>query len=573
MTMNERQRRQRDRFQRQQEHAPRWFSFRVAAMAVAGEVLFQVALIFPLALAMVIGALIMNRVVIWWATLLAIPFFWWLLQPTLRLPGRPLSREAAPSLYALVDGLARSERSPLIDSIRIDGSFNAGALEMGRGWLPLRVRRILILGGPLLATLSADSVRAVIAHELGHFSREHGRLGHWVYRARQGWQMAATAGKNDSFLDQAAAAFAGWFAERFEVRAFVHARRCEYEADASAARAVGAAGLASSLAETHWCGEQWFRGEGERALERLQRMHSQPPADLWLQVAQSIRQAEGAASWLEHAWEEEASWADTHPALRERVLALGTSRDAVGHHLAQLAHAHAQLPGLDKVLADSLPPADLFHWRLTHARLNASADTKGQRLDSEPGRRFEQARRLADTGRAADALALLKELIATDPSWIAPARRAIAQLPRNVLGEDEAARNAALLERAWIRRAEAASTAGDEVLAGRAALAPPSAKAMSALAACLAAQDAVPAARLALTTAKLDERSRFEVAVLALRLDPVRLQAEGINEDEAAHILQDQLEQVLPPNVVVTVHRSYTTESTPRWQERLAAII
>jgi len=59
------------------------------------------------------------------------------------------------------------------------------------------------------------------------------------------------------------------------------------------------------------------------------------------------------------------------------------------------------------------------------------------------------------------------------------------------------------------------------------------------------------------------------MAVLALRLDPARLQAEDINEDEAAHILQDQLEQLVPPNVVVAMHCSYTTEPAPRWHDGL----
>jgi hypothetical protein len=151
--MNELQRRQRERYQRQQARAPRWFHFQVAVIAVAGEVVFQLALVLPIALVLLIGALFMNRVIIWWAVLVAIPFFWWLMQPTLRVPGRHLRRQDAPGLYALVDELARMERSPRIAAIHVDDSFNAGALELGRGWLPWRVRRVLIPGGSLACDL------------------------------------------------------------------------------------------------------------------------------------------------------------------------------------------------------------------------------------------------------------------------------------------------------------------------------------------------------------------------------------------------------------------------------------
>lgn len=566
--MNERQRRQRERCQREQARAPRWFHFQVAAMAVAGEFLFQLALVLPIALVLVIGALFMNRVVIWWAVLIAIPFFWWLLQPTLHVPGRPLRRMDAPGLYAMVDELARLERSPRIAAIHVDDSFNAGALELGRGWLPWRVRRVLILGGPLLATLPAAGVRAVIAHELGHFSREHGRLGHWIYRARQGWQAAASAGKDDSFLDQAAGAFARWFEARFEVRASVHSRVCEYEADATAARAVGAGVLAASLAETHWCAEQWFHGEGQRALERLNHDHPHPPPDLWQSVAQAIRERPAALSWLDMAWAEQTTWADTHPALRERVAALGVQRAELEHHLAGLGRAQASSPDLQKALAEPLGPADSFHWALAHARLRHGAEAALLRGQPDGARSLESARQLAEAGQGAEALATLERLIASDASWAAPARLAIARLPRTVVGEDEASRNAALLERAWARRAEAASAAAEEILAGRAALAAPHQAVTTALAACLATQQAIVSARMALTTATVDGRL-FDVAVVGLRMDPAQLAAARINEDEAARIVQDQAECLLPPNTVVTVHRGYSTESEPRWHRSL----
>ena len=45
--------------------------------------------------------------------------------------------------------------------------------------------RTLVLGLPVLTTLSAAELRAVIAHELAHFSSAHDAFAAWVYRTRR----------------------------------------------------------------------------------------------------------------------------------------------------------------------------------------------------------------------------------------------------------------------------------------------------------------------------------------------------------------------------------------------------
>lgn len=107
------------------------------------------------------------------------------MQPRLHLGGQAVPREQAAGLLALVDELRRRLDVPPIDEIRLeDAEFNAGVLELGPTCFRWRTRRILFLGVPFLAAVDAAALRAVIAHELGHFSRRHGRLGHWLWRAQ-----------------------------------------------------------------------------------------------------------------------------------------------------------------------------------------------------------------------------------------------------------------------------------------------------------------------------------------------------------------------------------------------------
>ncbi len=108
--------------------------------------------------------------------------------------GQAVPREQAAGLMALVDELRQRLDVPPIDEVRLeDDEFNAGVLELGPSVFRWRTRRILSLGVPFLAAVDAAALRGVIAHELGHFSRRHGRFGHWLYQARAAWLWRAWA--------------------------------------------------------------------------------------------------------------------------------------------------------------------------------------------------------------------------------------------------------------------------------------------------------------------------------------------------------------------------------------------
>jgi hypothetical protein len=105
-----------------------------------------------------------------------------------RVPWLAVPRGQAAGLMALVEALRQRLDAPPIDEVRLDDEgFTAGVLELGLGFFRWRTRRILCLGVPFLAAVDETALRAVTAHELGHFSRRHGRLGHWLYRARGAW--------------------------------------------------------------------------------------------------------------------------------------------------------------------------------------------------------------------------------------------------------------------------------------------------------------------------------------------------------------------------------------------------
>ena len=98
--------------------------------------------------------------------------------------GLPVGRDEAPALHDVVDELRRRVRAPRVHGIRIVYHVNATALQIPRLAI-FWPRNVLIIGFPLLAALPAGQLRAVIAHELGHFSHAHGRFYQRLYRTRR----------------------------------------------------------------------------------------------------------------------------------------------------------------------------------------------------------------------------------------------------------------------------------------------------------------------------------------------------------------------------------------------------
>ena len=89
-------------------------------------------------------------------------------------------------LQRAVKDIAARIGAPRVHRILITDTNNASALQIPRAGI-FWPANTLVLGYPLLATLSVDQVRAVIAHELGHMTHAHGRIASWAHRTRLSW--------------------------------------------------------------------------------------------------------------------------------------------------------------------------------------------------------------------------------------------------------------------------------------------------------------------------------------------------------------------------------------------------
>jgi len=262
--------------------------------------------------------------------------------------GFEVHREDAPRLFLLIDKLTNALGTPPFHHVFIVNDLNAAVAQVPClgifGWY----QNNLLLGLPLMLAMTPAQFRAVLAHEFGHLGRQHGRFSAWIYRTRIVWsRLLEELCARHHWGSVLFTKFLDWYAPFFNAYSFVLARAQEYEADRQAARLVGPHAMKDALAslqviarlidELYW-----------PSLNRRTITNPTPPAshlDELITVLQRVPPQDSIRKWLQDAMQQTTNYADTHPALADRLAALD------------------QLPGKQHAPE---PPADFPHVRDPH---------------------------------------------------------------------------------------------------------------------------------------------------------------------------------------------------------------
>lgn len=237
--------------------------------------------------------------------------------------GVTLRREDGPRLFELIEDVRRTVQAPPARRVVLSHELNASVTQVPRlglfGWH----QNHLVIGLPLLSGLAPGQFRAVLAHEFGHLSGAHGKLGAWIYRIHQTWgRVAATFSERGSVMRFVFVPIFKWYVPRFAAFSLAQIRRHEYEADRCSGDAAGADAAASALMRIRVIAEvdreQW------EALYRRANDEPEPPGPM-VPIRQALAgfgDAARAEAWLRRALKEQTEGGDTHPALVDRVAAL-----------------------------------------------------------------------------------------------------------------------------------------------------------------------------------------------------------------------------------------------------------
>lgn len=323
---------------------PERYRFRVALLALLGYVYLLV--IVTLLLALVAGILLYARInaitikVLWIPLVLAglvLKALW----VTIPEPdGKELQREQAPALFDLIREVSDTLKGPKVHHVLVSDEFNASIVQIPQfgmfGWL----RNYLVVGLPLMRALSPNEFRSVLAHEFGHLSGKHGSFSGWIYRVRQSWvQILTRVHEERSYASFLFEPFLKWYAPYLNAYSFVLARAQEREADSYSVDFAGKDSAALALIRLTTKGRvlsddfwpTFFNGAKEEA---------RAPKDPFTQMLSGLEKSIGhtkAQKWFLEALRVPTDYHDTHPALGDRLTALGFQTN--GPELTSLINA------------------------------------------------------------------------------------------------------------------------------------------------------------------------------------------------------------------------------------------
>ena len=149
-------------------------------------------------------------------------------------PGPALTRANAPRLFDLIDEVARGTSQVAPSEVYLLNDVNAWVTQRG-GVMGVGSRRVMGVGLPLLARLPPAEVKAVIAHEFGHYVSGDVGLGPWIHKTRSAIARAVAATES-TFLEEPFRLYAHLFLKTTQAVS----REQEFVADRTAAEVAGA---------------------------------------------------------------------------------------------------------------------------------------------------------------------------------------------------------------------------------------------------------------------------------------------------------------------------------------------
>jgi Zn-dependent protease with chaperone function len=387
-----------------------------------------------------------------------------------RPQGIELTRSDAPKLFDEVADLCEKLRAPRFHHILAVADYNAAVMQVPRlgllGWQD----NYLLVGLSLMQATTPEQFRAVLAHEIGHLSGNHGRFSVWIWRVEATWgrltEELAQRQHRGAFLVNW---FANWYGPYFHAYSFVLMRKNEREADEYmeelAGREASAQELAAGAVWAQFLEEDFWRGVFGRVNEE-----PEPPHGAFPEMMDELRRtlpSERQEEWLLGALAVKTGYDDTHPSLADRLAALGYDNLA-GNEAARRAllageirttaaehffgeHVGEYAARFDADWRERVGPA----WAQRHAAVRqgkarlAELAQRGAEAGLSEEEAWEQAHLTTEFGEDAEAISLLRGIVESRPDFV-PARFVLGQL---LLAEEDEA-GVGLLEEAMERDGE-----------------------------------------------------------------------------------------------------------------------
>lgn len=234
-------------------------------------------------------------------------------------PGPRINANQQPRLFAELSTIAKGLGQQMPHEVYLIPDVNAWVAQRG-GMMGIGGRRVMALGMPLIGLLTVSQLRAVLAHEFGHYHGGDTKLGPWIYKTR------AAIGRTLTQLGRHRSALVflfKWYGEMFLKVTLGISRAQEYAADRLAAQLAGTNALVDGLKQIHRGVSAWQYYLKTELFPVLSAGYSPPVAGGFAYFLQTPQIETPVNQSLEKTLREgKAEPFDSHPALPERIAAL-----------------------------------------------------------------------------------------------------------------------------------------------------------------------------------------------------------------------------------------------------------
>jgi Zn-dependent protease with chaperone function len=232
-------------------------------------------------------------------------------------PGPRLNERSHPELFRAIREIAGATQQEMPSEVYLVNEVNAWVTHRG-GIMGVGSRRVMGIGLPLLQGLNVSELKAVLAHEFGHYAAGDVKLGPWVYKTRTAIGRAITS-LGESWL----AAVFKWYGHLFLRLTHAVSQQQEFAADALAARTVHPAAMASALRRVEGLAPAFNAYWHDEVVPALDGGCLPPLAEGFNQFLGSERVSSSVTQLVATAESaDDADALDTHPPLRQRLAAL-----------------------------------------------------------------------------------------------------------------------------------------------------------------------------------------------------------------------------------------------------------
>lgn len=285
--------------------------FYVYALAIAAGLFLLTAFLIDLLPGAAIGKLVLVTLAVPFGILVAT---WRLIRAKPHPPaGLRVRPGRAPGLWTEARAIAAAVGTRPPDEIRLVPEVNAAVSERTYLLGLIGGRRYLYIGVPLLQAMTVSQLRAVLAHEFGHYSHSHTRLGALTYRGRD-----AIA---ETIRQVGPTSVAGWmmriYFRLYLLVSLAVSRRQELEADRAAVRVAGRHALATALRELPALATAWDFYLSTYVAPGLEAGYA--PTDVLKGFPRLLDGRQDELAPLRHNPPAEGSRWDSHPPIAHRI--------------------------------------------------------------------------------------------------------------------------------------------------------------------------------------------------------------------------------------------------------------